>query len=39
METVNPFGQAQPCVSEETATLFVSLELSRAMASEIAVTR
>ncbi|HXC14900.1 MAG TPA: IS110 family transposase [Stellaceae bacterium] len=30
METVNPFGQAQPCVSEETLNLFVSLELSRA---------
>jgi transposase len=30
METVNPFGQTQPCASEEAATLFVSLELSRA---------
>ena len=30
METVNPIDQAQPCVSEEAATLFVSLELSRA---------
>ena len=30
METVNPISQAQPFVSEEAATLFVSLELSRA---------
>jgi transposase len=30
MEPVNPISQAQPFVSEEAATLFVSLELSRA---------
>jgi transposase len=30
MEPINPISEAQPFVSEEAATLFVSLELSRA---------